>query len=44
MIPDSPDALLPRAQAAHALTAIGYPVAPSTLAIKATRDPAHDAD
>jgi hypothetical protein len=37
MIPDSPDILLPRIQAAHALTAVGYPVAPSTLATKATR-------
>jgi hypothetical protein len=37
MIPESPDTLLPRTQAAHALTAIGYPVAPATLATKATR-------
>ncbi len=37
MIPDNPDVLLPRAQAAHALMALGYPVAPSTLATKATR-------
>jgi len=37
MIPNSPDTLLPRVQAAHALTALGYPVAPSTLATKATR-------
>jgi hypothetical protein len=37
MIPDSPDVLLPRAQTAHALTALGYPVAPATLATKATR-------
>jgi hypothetical protein len=37
MIPHNPDVLLPRAQAAHALMALGYPVAPSTLATKATR-------
>jgi len=37
MIPDSPDALLTRAQAAHALTTLGYPVAPSTLSTKACR-------
>jgi hypothetical protein len=37
MIPNSPDVLLPRAPTAHALTALGYPVAPSTLATKASR-------
>jgi hypothetical protein len=37
MIPDSPDALLTRAKAADALTALGYPVAASTLSTKATR-------
>jgi hypothetical protein len=37
MIPDSPDALLTRAQAAHALSASGYPVTAATLATKATR-------
>jgi hypothetical protein len=37
MIPESPDALLSRAQTADALTALGYPVARTTLATKATR-------
>jgi len=37
MIPDSPDVLLPRTQAAQALMALGYPVSPATLATKATR-------
>jgi hypothetical protein len=37
MIPESPDALLSRAQTADALTAHGYPVARTTLATKATR-------
>jgi hypothetical protein len=36
-IPDNPDALLTRDAAAEALTASGYPVAPKTLATKATR-------
>jgi hypothetical protein len=36
MLPD-PDALLTRDATAAALTAIGFPVAPKTLATKATR-------
>jgi hypothetical protein len=36
-IPESPDALLPRALAAAALTAAGYPISKATLASKATR-------
>jgi hypothetical protein len=37
MIPDDPDARLPRQQTAEKLTAAGYPVRPATLATKATR-------
>jgi hypothetical protein len=37
MIPESPDALLSRVQTAGALTAVGYPIAPTTLANKAAR-------
>jgi hypothetical protein len=36
-IPDSPDALLTRDQAAAALTESGFPVAPKTLAVRASR-------
>ena len=36
-IPDDPEALLRRKAAAAALTASGYPTAPSTLASLATR-------
>jgi alkylation response protein AidB-like acyl-CoA dehydrogenase len=36
-VPDHPDALLTRNQAAAALTEAGLPVAPATLATKATR-------
>jgi hypothetical protein len=36
-VPETPDALLTREAAAAALTAAGYPVAPKTLATKATR-------
>jgi hypothetical protein len=37
MVPDDPDKLLSRAQAAAALTNIGYPVACATSSTKATR-------
>jgi hypothetical protein len=37
MIPKDPDALLPRARTAEALTESGYPVKSATLATKATR-------
>ncbi len=37
MVPDDPEKLLSRGQAAEALTAAGYPVARATLATKATR-------
>jgi hypothetical protein len=36
-IPDDPNALLTREQAAAALTGCGFPVKPKTLATKATR-------
>jgi hypothetical protein len=36
-IPDNPDALLPRAHTAAALTEAGYPISPATLATAATR-------
>jgi hypothetical protein len=36
-IPDNPNALLTREAVAAALKAAGYPVAPATLATKATR-------
>ncbi len=36
-IPESPDALLTRDQAAAALTESGFPVAPKTLAVRASR-------
>ena len=36
-LPDNPDALLTREQAATALTANGYPIKAKTLATKATR-------
>jgi hypothetical protein len=36
-IPDSPDPLLTREQAAEALTKIGFPVKPKTLAVWASR-------
>ena len=36
-IPDNPDTLLTRDAVAAALRAAGYPVAPATLATKATR-------
>jgi hypothetical protein len=36
-IPDSPDALLTRDQAAAALTESGFPVKPKTLAVRASR-------
>ena len=36
-IPSNPDALLTREAVAAALKAAGYPVAPATLATKATR-------
>jgi hypothetical protein len=36
-IPDTPDALLRRHEAAAALTAAGYPVARATLATRAVR-------
>ena len=36
-IPDDPDALLTRKQAADALTARGYPTSDRTLSTKATR-------
>ena len=36
-IPNNPDALLTRDAVAAALKAAGYPVAPATLATKATR-------
>jgi hypothetical protein len=36
-VPDTPDALLVRRDAAAALTAAGYPVAPATLATRAVR-------
>ncbi len=36
-VPESPDALLPRAPTATALTAAGFPVSHATLATKATR-------
>ncbi len=37
MVPNTPDTLLPRAQAAQALTEAGFPISPATLATKATR-------
>jgi hypothetical protein len=37
MIPDRPDALLRRRETAAALTEAGFPIAPDTLATKATR-------
>jgi alkylation response protein AidB-like acyl-CoA dehydrogenase len=37
LIPTNPDALLTRDQAAAALTEVGFPTAPATLATKATR-------
>ena len=37
LIPDNPDALLPRDPTAEALTAAGYPIKGATLATKATR-------
>jgi hypothetical protein len=36
-IPENPDALLPRNQAAAALTEAGYPISPARLSTKATR-------
>ena len=36
-VPDNPDALLRRELTAAALTELGYPVSPRTLATKATR-------
>jgi hypothetical protein len=36
-IPENPDARLTRERVAAALTALGYPVSPRTLATKATR-------
>jgi hypothetical protein len=36
-IPDDPEALLTRDTTAKALTAVGYPVKPATLATKASR-------
>jgi hypothetical protein len=36
-IPDRPDALLTRDQAAAALTESGFPVKPKTLAVRASR-------
>ena len=36
-IPESPDALLTRDQAAAALTESGFPVAPKTLAVRGIR-------
>jgi hypothetical protein len=36
-IPEDPDALLTRSATAAALTAVGFPIRPSTLATKATR-------
>jgi hypothetical protein len=36
-IPQNPDALLTREQLAAALTEVGFPVRPKTLATKATR-------
>jgi hypothetical protein len=37
IVPDDPNALLLRVSTAAALTAVGYPVKPKTLATKATR-------
>ena len=37
MIPNSPEALLPRSRTAEALTEAGYPIKLATLATKATR-------
>jgi hypothetical protein len=37
IIPDNPDAMLPRKATAEALTAAGFPVRPATLATKASR-------
>jgi hypothetical protein len=37
LVPDTPDAMLTRRHAAAALTAAGYPVAPATLATRASR-------
>jgi hypothetical protein len=37
MIPDNPEALLRRDEAAKALSAAGFPTSPSTLASKASR-------
>ena len=37
MVPSTDDALLTRENVAKALTAVGYPVSPRTLATKATR-------
>jgi hypothetical protein len=37
MIPNSSDALLPRARTAEALTEAGYPIKPATLATMGTR-------
>ena len=36
-IPNNPDRLLPRLEAAEALTEAGYPISAATLATKATR-------
>jgi hypothetical protein len=36
-IPDDPETRLRRDELAHALTAAGYPISPTTLATKATR-------
>ena len=36
-LPETPDTLLTRDRAAQALTSAGYPIAPKTLATKATR-------
>ena len=37
IIPDNPEALLPRAATADALTASGFPISSATLATKAVR-------
>ena len=37
LIPNNPDALLTRARTAAALTEVGFPTAPATLATKASR-------
>lgn len=37
IVPNEPDARLPRRAAAEALTAVGFPISAATLATKATR-------